>query len=318
MGRMDYEELGWQEAIVLGCAKQEGILEALADKERSAVEAANQLGLSLRAFDTLLSALVELGVLAEEGNRFRLLEEHRGPLLNPSHPDYAGGLVAHRFELIQKWSQMPEILKTGSPIEDEPAQKPEDKEVFIYSMRWLAKPGAQPVASLVLSRLPKNAHILDVGGGPGTYAAAFVKDGARVTIYDLPEVIKLMKEHLAAAGISTVGGDFNEGLPEGPFDAAYLGSVSHIYGPEENQALLKRVARVLVPGGLIAIRDFVRGQSRGAALFAVNMLVNTEYGNTYSEDEYRGWLATAGFEETEVLPIPGRDTYLILAQRVLP
>jgi DNA-binding transcriptional ArsR family regulator len=228
MGRMDYEELGWQEAIVLGCAKQEGILEALADKERSAVEVANQLGLSLRAVDTLLSALVELGVLAEEGNRFRLLEEHRGPLLNPSHPDYAGGLVAHRFELIQKWSRMPEILKTGSPIEDEPAQKPEDKEVFIYSMRRLAKPGAQPVASLLLSRLPKNAHILDVGGGPGTYAEAFVKDGARVTIYDLPEVIKLMKEHLAAAGISTVGGDFNEGLPEGPFDAAYLVLQPHL------------------------------------------------------------------------------------------
>lgn len=78
------------------------------------------------------------------------------------------------------------------------------------------------------------------------------------------------------------------------------------------------MARVLVPGGLIAIRDFVRGQSREAALFAVNMLVNTEYGNTYSEEEYRGWLATAGFEDTEMLPIPGRDTHLILAQRVLP
>src|SRR5215208_2664005 len=135
------------------------------------------------------------------------------------------------------------------------------------------------------SRLPKNAHILDVGGGPGTYAEAFAEGGAQVTVFDLPDVVELMKDHLTAAGISAVGGDFNEGLPEGPFDAAYLGSVSHIYGPEENQALLKRVARVLVPGGLIAIRDFVRGQSREAALFAVNMLVNTEYGNTYSEEE---------------------------------
>lgn len=315
MGQLDYEELGWQEAIVLGCAKQEGILVAITDEERSAVEVANQLGLSMRAVDTLLSALVEFGVLAEDGNRFRLLEEYRGPLLDPGHPDYAGGLVAHQFELIQKWSRMPEILKSGSPIEDEPAQEPADKEVFIYLMRRRSKPGAQPVASLLLSRLPKNAHILDVGGGPGTYAEAFVKDGARVTVYDLPEVIELMKEHLAAAGISAVGGDFNEGLPEGPFDAAYLGSVSHIYGPEENQTLIKRVAGVLAPGGLIAIRDFVRGQSRGAALFAVNMLVNTESGNTYSEEEYRGWLTAAGFEEAEVLPIPGRDTHLILAHR---
>jgi hypothetical protein len=80
---------------------------------------------------------------------------------------------------------MPEIRKTGLPINDEPAHEPEDKEVFIYSMRRLAKPGAQPVASLLLSRLPKNAHILDVGGGPGTYAEAFVKDEARVTVNGL-------------------------------------------------------------------------------------------------------------------------------------
>jgi hypothetical protein len=104
-------------------------------------------------------------------------------------------------------------------------------------------------------------------------------------------------------------------LPEGPFDAAYLGSVSHIYGPEENLALIERVAGSLSPGGLIAITDFFRGLSRGAALFAVNMLINTESGNTYTEEEYRGWLGAAGFEVVEVLPIPDRDTRFILARR---
>ena len=112
-----------------------------------------------------------------------------------------------------------------------------------------------------------------------------------------------------------MGGDFNEGLPEGPFDAAYLGSVSHIYGPKENLARIKRVADSLVPGGLIAMRDFIRGLSKGAALFAVNMLVNTESGDTYSEEEYRSWLGTAGLERIEVLPIPDRGTHLIVARR---
>src|SRR3712207_3751105 len=124
-----------------------------------------------------------------------------------------------------------------------------------------------------------------------------------------------MRRHLDAAGISAVGGNFNEGLPEGPFDTAYLGSVSHMYGPEENLALIKRVADSLVPGGLIAIRDFIRGLSKGAALFAVNMLVNTESGDTYSEEEYISWLGTAGFERIEALPIPDRDTHLIVARR---
>jgi SAM-dependent methyltransferase len=309
---MEYVELGWQEAVVLGCAKQQGILEAVADRDRPAEEVAGRLGLSPRAVRALLSALAEIGVLAEEGDRFRLLGEHRGPLLEEGHPDYAGGLVVHRFELIRKWGRMPEVLKTGSPIDDDPEQGP---ETFIYSMRRLAKPGVREVAALLLSRLPENAHILDIGGGPGTYAEAFVEGGARVTVFDLPEVVELMEERLIAAGISPVGGDFNEGLPEGPFDAAYLGSVSHIYGPEENLALIKRVAGSLSPGGSIAIRDFVRGVSKGAALFAVNMLVNTASGNTYTEEDYRGWLGAAGFGEVEVLPIPARDTHFIFARR---
>jgi SAM-dependent methyltransferase len=211
---------------------------------------------------------------------------------------------------------MPQILKTGSPIEDDPEQGPEGKETFIYSMRRLAKPGVRAVADLLLSRLPETPHILDVGGGPGTYAEAFVEGGAQVTVFDLPEVVELMKERLSAAGVSAVvGGDFNEGLPEGPFDAAYLGSVSHIYGPEENLTLIKRVAGSLSPGGLIAIRDFVRGLSKGAALFAVNMLVNTQSGNTYTEEEYSGWLGAAGFQEVQVLPIADRDTHFIFARR---
>jgi SAM-dependent methyltransferase len=312
---MEYGELGWQEAVVLGCAKQEGLLEAVADRSRSADEVANQLGVSSRAVYALLSSLAELDVLAENDNRYRLLEEHRGPLLDRSHPDYAGALIVHRFELIRKWGRVPEILKTGSPIDDEPGQGPEGKETFIYSMRRLAKPGVGAVAELLLSRLPENPHILDIGGGPGTYAETFVEGGAQVTVFDLPEVVELMREHLDAAGIAAVGGDFNEGLPEGPFDAAYLGSVSHIYGPEENLALIKRVARILSPGGLIAIRDFVRGLSTGAALFGVNMLVNTESGNTYSEEEYRGWLGAAGFEKVEVLPIPDRDSHFILSRQ---
>jgi SAM-dependent methyltransferase/DNA-binding transcriptional ArsR family regulator len=311
---MEYAELGWQEAIILGCAKQEGILEALADRSRSAEHVARELEVSPRATYALLSALAEMGVMAEEGDRFQLLEEHREPLLDRSHPDYAGGLVVHRFELIQKWGRMPEVLKTGSPVENKPVQGPEGKETFIYSMRRLARPGVRKVADLLLSRLPENPHILDVGGGPGTYAEAFVTGGAQVTVFDLPEVIELMKEQLAAAGISVAGGDFNEGLPEGPFDAVYLGSVSHIYGPEENLTLIKRVARSLSPGGLIAIRDFIRGVSKGAALFAVNMLVNTESGNTYSEEQYREWLSAAGFEEIEVLPLPERDTHFILGR----
>src|SRR5215216_6515928 len=156
---MEYAELGWQETVILGCAKQEGILEAIAGKSSSAEEVARELGASSRAIYALLSALAELGILEEGENKFRLLAEHRGPLLDRFHPDYAGGLVVHRFELIRKWGRMPEILKTGSPIEeDESAQGPEAKETFIYSMRRLAKPNVRAIANQLLSFARKSPH----------------------------------------------------------------------------------------------------------------------------------------------------------------
>jgi SAM-dependent methyltransferase len=106
----------------------------------------------------------------------------------------------------------------------------------------------------------------------------------------------------------------NEGLPEGPFDAVYFGNTSHLYGPEENEKLFERMRASLAPGGIVAIREFVRGMSEDAALFAINMLVLSSSGGTYSADEYAGWLAEAGFEETEAISIPGRTTCLVFAR----
>jgi SAM-dependent methyltransferase len=153
-----------------------------------------------------------------------------------------------------------------------------------------------------------------VGGGPGTNAEAFRQAGARVTVFDRPEVIRLMKGTLSEAGVETAEGDMNEALPEGPYDAIYFGNTSHMYGPEENRALFRRMRRSLVPGGLLIVREFVRGMSEEAALFAVNMLVLTSGGGTYTAADYEAWLRKAGFEGVEFVPVPGRGTHLILAR----
>ena len=107
----------------------------------------------------------------------------------------------------------------------------------------------------------------------------------------------------------------NEGLPGGPFDAVYFGNTSHMYGPEETVALFRKMRFSLAPGGLIAVREFVRGMSVEAALFAVNMLGLTPRGNTYTASEYGSWLEEAGFADVEVDTPPGGKTHLIIASR---
>jgi hypothetical protein len=312
--RIEYTELDWRWAILLGSALREGLIGAVAGRALPAEAVAEDLGMDARAVHVVLSALAELGILAEEPEGFRLLKEHRGTLLDPDHPDFVGQSVVHRFELIGSWGRIPEILRTGRPVEDRTAPGFGGTETFIAAMRRGAKPGAGAVANSVLARLPDGAGILDVGGGPGTNAEAFAAGGARVTVFDRPEVIELMQTTLEAAGIETAAGDMNEELPEGRFDAVYFGNTSHMYGPEENRALFARMRRSLAPGGFLIIREFVRGLGEDAALFAANMLVLTPRGGTYTAEEYERWLLDAGFGAVEFEPVAGRSSHLIFAR----
>jgi len=70
----------------------------------------------------------------------------------------------------------------------------------------------------------------------------------------------------------------------------------------------------LAPGGLLVVREFVRGMSEEAALFAVNMLVLTPRASTYTAGEYETWLREAGLIGFEAVPIPGAEAHLILAR----
>jgi len=314
-GRIDYTELDWRWAILLGTAVREGLLAAVADGPRPAERVAEELEMDARAVRVVLSALAELGVLREGPEGYGLPEEHRGPLLDRDHPEYAGGRVVHRFELIISWGKIPEILRTGRPVEDRTKPGFGGTETFIAAMRAGARPGAGDVAAAVLVRLPEGGTILDIGGGPGTNAEAFAAGGARVTVFDRPEVIELMQETLAASGIETASGDMNEGLPNGPFDAVYFGNTSHMYGPEENRALFARMRRSLAPGGFLIVREFVRGLGEDAALFAANMLVLTPRGGTYTAEEYERWLLEAGYGAVEYEPVAGRSSHLIFARK---
>jgi SAM-dependent methyltransferase len=314
--RIDYTELDWRWAILLGAAVREGLIEAVAGRALSAEAVAEDLGMDARAVYVVLSALAELGILEEGREGFRLFEEHGGPLLVRDHPDFVGQSVVHRFELIGSWGRIPEILRTGRPAEDRTLPDFGGTETFIAAMRRGARPGAGAVADAVLARLPDGARILDVGGGPGTNAEAFAAGGARITVFDRPEVVELMRETLSASGIETAVGDMNEGLPEGPFDAVYFGNTSHMYGPEENRALFARMRRSLVPGGLLVVREFVRGLGEDAALFAANMLVLTPRGGTYTAEEYERWLLEAGYGAVEYEPVAGRSSHLIFARRI--
>ncbi len=283
-----------QELLLVGAAVKVGLFDALKEGPASGDDLAARINSDVRSLRVVVEALVEAGYLEKKDSMIGLTAEARDMFYNQQSEIYTGFSFMHGYELCKSWLSLPEVIRTGKPVKRE--RTGESMKSFILSMALNARKVAPTIARDSLEGLAGGASVLDAGGGPLTYAREFAALGCKVTVLDLPEVVEMMKPTLeAGTGIEMVPGDMTAGLPGGPFDLAYLGNVCHIFDEEENRRLFARVHAVLRPGGRIAVQDFVRGVSPRAAMFGVNMLVNTPRGGTWTLDQYREWLAGAGF-----------------------
>lgn len=299
------------ELLVVGGAVRLGLFDALKNRELSLADLAAELKADQRALDALVYALEGYGYL-HYGDNIRLTEDAREVLYDTESARYTGFSFMHVYNRIQKWLQIPETVRSGSPPRREKGTK--HLSSFMESMRIYAREIAPKVVRASLEGMTLPISMLDVGGGPLNYAAVFAREGAETTVLDTPEVVEFMRPQIPEdLPIKMVPGDFNQGLPDGPFHLVFLGNISHIYGREENKKLIARCGRVLRPGGRLAILDFVRGMSARAPYMAINMLMSTQSGGVWTRDEYLEWLASAGFGTPEIINIDERQ--LIVAHK---
>jgi hypothetical protein len=184
-----------------------------------------------------------------------------------------------------------------------------DQASFIEAMHVIARGIADP---LIEEIHPGGVRcVLDLGGASGSWTMAWLKaePAARAIIFDLPHVIPMARQRLAATPfadrVDLVPGDFYcDDLPKGA-DVVWVSAIIHQNSPDQNQALYRRITAALEPGGWIYIRDIVLEPSRTApvagALFAVNMLAGTPGGNSYSLSDIREALQAAGFTDVELV-----------------
>lgn len=295
-----------QEFLIVGAAVQTGLFEELKNAPCTLEELAMKTKIDQRALWTVVEALVVLEYLEYDDNKVKLSEEADNILFKPSHERYTGFSFMHAYNLMKAWIQLPEVMFSGKPVSKKDA--PRHTKDFIRAMSHHARQSALQIADYCLKDLPAGSRVLDVGGGPLTYAIAFAGKGAVVTILDLPEVIDMMQPELDKnLPVKLVKGDFTIGLPAGPYDLVYLGNVCHIYGERENRRLFIDAAKELTPGGRIVINDIIRGTGVMPAIFAVNMLINTPSGGTWTFEQYQSWLNAAGFSAISWEEVAGRQ-----------
>lgn len=277
---------------------------------------AERIQASPRGTEALLHALAALKLLHKKNGIFKNTPLSARFFVDAS-PDSARKALLHTANLWPRWSNLTGSVRAGTP-----APRTGDGEwakTFIAAMDRNARERAQGIVNAVG---PEDIRrILDLGGGSAAYSIAFARANPKVTaeVLDLPDVIPLTQEYIRQVGLSDriharVGDMLADPLGDG-FDLVLLSAICHMFSAEENQALFQRAYAALVPGGRLLVQDFIlepeKTAPRFAALFALNMLVGTRGGSTYSEPEYGAWLTAAGFTEVRRIRLPGPAGMLI-------
>jgi len=288
----------------------------------TAPELAANNNLDLRALTRLLDAIVVYGFLSKENGRYQLMPD--GLLLSADHPESTLPMVLHMNELWDSWTYLTEAVIQGKNPEGVPrSQKPEEATTaFIGAMHVAGRGLSQKIAnSIDLSSYHK---LLDVGGASGTYTIAFLNKNPNLksVIFDFKGVIPLAEKGIREAGLAErvefFPGDFYaDEFPKG-CDLALLSAIIHQNSPEQNLMMYGKIFRALEPGGTLIIRDHIMEGNRtrppAGAIFALNMLVNTEGGDTYTFEEIKSALEASGFVDIRQIQ-KGENMDCIVAAR---
>ncbi|MGA2382821.1 MAG: methyltransferase [Gemmatimonadales bacterium] len=314
---------GYQESRIMLTAIELDVFTAVGGGA-TAETVAKRCGTDRRATELLLNALVALDVMRLAGDGYENTPL-AGRFLVAGSPDDARIALRHNLSLWTTWSSLTEAVRVGhTALRAEMRERGDDWTVpFIAAMHR----GAAVRAPLVVEAIGASPirRMLDVGGGSGAYAIAFAQANPNLTavVLDLPTVLPIAEGHIGDAGlatrITTRAGDLRRDDLGRDFDLVFLSSICHMLGPDGNRDLLARAARALAPGGRVVVQDFIlepdRTGPRQAVLFAINMLVGTEAGGTYTEDEYASWLRTAGLTDVRRIRLKGPADLIVGVRR---
>jgi SAM-dependent methyltransferase len=310
----------WQ-ACCLHAAVEMDIFTLIGNEIVSPDRIAAKLDASEDGVKRLLDALSAMGLLTKDLGRYSNSPDSKALLVKDS-PDYAGHIISHHHHLVSSWARLPEAVKSGEPVREEsPVRREDERESFLMGMFNLAMGNAPRLAPEI--DLAGRRHLIDLGGGPGTYAIHFCLENPelRGTIYDLPTTEpfarKTVERFRLSDRIDFVGGDYVEEELSGSYDVAWLSHVLHGESRRDCREILRKVASVLEPGGLILIHEFILNDQMDGplfpALFSLNMLVNTESGRSYSESQLKAMLEDVGAKEIRRLSFRGTNDSGIMA-----
>jgi ubiquinone/menaquinone biosynthesis C-methylase UbiE len=275
-----------------------------------------------------MKALVGLELLRKDRpGKYSLTPESATFLVSKKPGTLAGSFPMHIRQVIPLWLRLDEIVRTGRPAESRNQEHPgtEFFSELVENIIPMSYGSAQKLADyLKLAKAKNEVRALDLAAGSGIWGILLAQKSprVRVTAIDWAGMIPTTKRITQKFGVGDrfrfIEGDLLEADFGDGYDIATLGHILHSEGAERSRQLLKKTFRALKSGGTIAIAEWLvndqRTEPARSLMFAVQMLVNTEKGDTFSFNEIKSWLEEAGVKKVRKLQVPGPSP-LVLATK---
>ncbi|WP_202950699.1 methyltransferase [Pseudanabaena sp. PCC 6802] len=319
---------GYAPSLILEVALHHRVFDVLNNTSKTIELVSEETGASARGLRAIMNALVGLALLSkDEEQRYSLTPESSAFLVS-TQPSFLGGLLHHTVRgLLPQWMQLSEVVQTGKPtiaVNRETIGAPYF-EAFVPALFPAAYPSAKVLANtLGLGHVEQPISVLDLAAGSGVWGIALAQASpqVRVTAVDWADVIpvtqRIAEQHGVGDRFQYLAGDLLEVDFGFGYQVVILGQILHSEGEVRSRLLLEKVFAALAPSGTIAISEWLTNSDRtgplNALIFAVNMLVHTDRGDTFSTEEISGWLSDKGFIDIRTVEIPGPSP-LILATK---
>jgi SAM-dependent methyltransferase len=313
----------WQ-TCALHAGVKLGLFTAIGRHARSAEKISAMIDADTRAVTMLLNALVAMELLKNDDGQYANTDESR-LFLDESSETYQGHIILHHHQLMASWADLDKAVRTGRPVRARSSlQDAEARRHFLMGMFNLAM-GLAPRVAAALD-LTGRRRLLDLGGGPGTYAIHFCQrqSDMRAVVFDLPGTQPFAEDTIARFGLSDrirfVSGDYLASPLPGRYDMIWVSHILHAENPANCRRIIRKAVDALDAGGSLIIHDFFLHDTLDAplfpTLFALNMLLGTDGGQAYSQAQVEVMLKEAGLQRIERLPLDtSNDSGLLIGYR---
>ena len=287
------------------------VFTCLGREQLSAREVSDRLKASPKGVERLVNALVAMELLTKSADKYGNTPS-AAEFLSKDSDKYLGNIILHHHHLVESWSRLDQGVQSGRAIRGQSSFSDEEwRESFLMGMFNMAMNMAPMLVPKI--DISSRRHLLDLGGGPGTYAIHFCRHNPQLkaTVFDLPTTRPFAEKTIERFDMSDridfQDGNYLKDDIEGRFDAAWLSHILHGEGPEECRQIIQKAAAALKPGGIILIHEFILDNSMDGplfpALFSLNMLLGTDSGQAYSEQQLMDMLTTAGARDIQRLAV---------------